>query len=261
MSKRSAMFYVAGIAVCVAAYIFSRLEVEYECQIDFLYEDRLVWNAQTRNDEIAKSADEHNRNAVFESLVHDFAKGMSPFDSLEQRVCRCREDTALAHEDAKRIERVLSTLHFDVIERPTSNFVFVCRLTVKDGMRRNLSEIARVCMDIVEEKIRADNQANLWRCAYDKFEPMRRNERRIDELEEISKKRELEATEKDELASAKESVARLRSAIDAIEQKMRATRWGRIRNRSQPRLCYHVLMKTSIGADRVRQGYHSKLLQ
>ena len=72
MSKRSAMFYVAGIAVCVAAYIFSRLEVEHECQIDFLYEDRLVWNAQTRNDEIAKSADEHNRNAVFESLVHDF---------------------------------------------------------------------------------------------------------------------------------------------------------------------------------------------
>ena len=261
MSKRSAMFYVAGIAVCVAAYIFSRLEVEYECQIDFLYEDRLVWNAQTRNDEIAKSADEHNRNAVFESLVHDFAKGMSPFDSLEQRVCRCREDTALAHEDAKRIERVLSTLHFDVIERPTSNFVFVCRLTVKDGMRRNLSEIARVCMDIAEEKVLADNQVNLWRCAYDKFEPMRRNERRIDELEEISKKRELEATEKDELASAKESVARLRSAIDAIEQKMRATRWGRIRNRSQPRLCYHVLMKTSIGADRVRQGYHSKLLQ
>ena len=90
---------------------------------------------------------------------------------------------------------------------------------------------------------------------------MRRNERRIDELEEISKKRELEATEKDELASAKESVARLRSAIDAIEQKMRATRWGRIRNRSQPRLCYHVLMKTSIGADGVRQGYHSKLPQ
>ena len=261
MSKRSAMFYVAGIAVCVAAYIFSRLEVEHECQIDFLYEDRLVWNAQTRNDEIAKSADEHNRNAVFESLVHDFAKGMSPFDSLEQRVCRCREDTALAHEDAKRIERVLSTLHFDVIERPTSNFVFVCRLTVKDGMRRNLSEIARVCMDIAEEKVLADNQVNLWRCAYDKFEPMRRNERRIDELEEISKKRELEATEKDELASAKESVARLRSAIDAIEQKMRATRWGRIRNRSQPRLCYHVLMKTSIGADGVRQGYHSKLPQ
>ena len=257
MSKRSAMFYVAGIAVCVAAYIFSRLEVEYECQIDFLYEDRLVWNAQTRNDEIAKSADEHNRNAVFESLVHDFAKGMSPFDSLEQRVCRCREDAALTYEDATRIARVLSTLHFDVIERPTSNFVFVCRLTVKDGMRRNLSEIARVCMDIAEEKIRADNQANLWRCAYDKFEPMRRNERRIDELEEISKKRELEATEKDELASAKESVARLRSAIDAIEQKMRATRWGRIRNRSQPRLCYHVLMKTSIGAGGVRQGYHS----
>ena len=248
MSKRSAMFYVAGIAVCVAAYIFSRLEVEYECQIDFLYEDRLVWNAQTRNDEIAKSADEHNRNAVFESLVHDFAKGMSPFDSLEQRVCRCREDTALAHEDAKRIERVLSTLHFDVIERPTSNFVFVCRLTVKDGMRRNLSEIARVCMDIAEEKVLADNQANLWRCAYDKFEPMRRNERRIDELEEISKKRELEATEKDELASAKESVARLRSAIDAIEQKMRATRWGRIRNRSQPRLRYRVLMKSFIGS-------------
>lgn len=248
MSKRSAMFYVAGIAVCVAAYIFSRLEVEHECQIDFLYEDRLVWNAQTRNDEIAKSADEHNRNAVFESLVHDFAKGMSPFDSLEQRVCRCREDTALAHEDAKRIERVLSTLHFDVIERPTSNFVFVCRLTVKDGMRRNLSEIARVCMDIAEEKIRADNQANLWRCAYDKFEPMRRNERRIDELEEISKKRELEATEKDELASAKESVARLRSAIDAIEQKMRATRWGRIRNRSKPRLRCRVLMKSFIGS-------------
>lgn len=248
MSKRSAMFYVAGIAVCVAAYIFSRLEVEHECQIDFLYEDRLVWNAQTRNDEIAKSADEHNRNAVFESLVHDFAKGMSPFDSLEQRVCRCREDTALAHEDAKRIERVLSTLHFYVIERPTSNFVFVCRLTVKDGMRRNLSEIARVCMDIAEEKIRADNQANLWRCAYDKFEPMRRNERRIDELEEISKKRELEATEKDELASAKESVARLRSAIDAIEQKMRATRWGRIRNRSKPRLRCRVLMKSFIGS-------------
>ena len=248
MSKRSAMFYVAGIAVCVAAYIFSRLEVEHECQIDFLYEDRLVWNAQTRNDEIAKSADEHNRNAVFESLVHDFAKGMSPFDSLEQRVCRCREGTALAHEDAKRIERVLSTLHFDVIERPTSNFVFVCRLTVKDGMRRNLSEIARVCMDIAEEKIRADNQANLWRCAYDKFEPMRRNERRIDELEEISKKRELEATEKDELASAKESVARLRSAIDAIEQKMRATRWGRIRNRSKPRLRCRVLMKSFIGS-------------
>lgn len=248
MNKRSAMFYVAGIAVCVAAYIFSRLEVEHECQIDFLYEDRLVWNAQTRNDEIAKSADEHNRNAVFESLVHDFAKGMSPFDSLEQRVCRCREDTALAHEDAKRIERVLSTLHFDVIERPTSNFVFVCRLTVKDGMRRNLSEIARVCMDIAEEKIRADNQANLWRCAYDKFEPMRRNERRIDELEEISKKRELEATEKDELASAKESVVRLRSAIDAVEQKMRATRWGRIRNRSKPRLRCRVLMKSFIGS-------------
>ena len=248
MSKRSAMFYVAGIAVCVAAYIFTRLEVEHECQIDFLYEDRLVWNAQTRNDEIAKSADEHNRNAVFESLVHDFAKGMSPFDSLEQRVCRCREDAALTYEDATRIARVLSTLHFDVIERPTSNFVFVCRLTVKDGMRRNLSEIARVCMDIAEEKIRADNQANLWRCAYDKFEPMRRNERRIDELEEISKKRELEATEKDELASAKESVARLRSAIDAIEQKMRATRWGRIRNRSQPRLRYRVLMKSFIGS-------------
>ena len=248
MSKRSAMFYVAGIAVCVAAYIFSRLEVEHECQIDFLYEDRLVWNAQTRNDEIAKSADEHNRNAVFESLVHDFAKGMSPFDSLEQRVCRCREDTALAHEDAKRIERVLSTLHFDVIERPTSNFVFVCRLTVKDGMRRNLAEIARVCMDIAEEKVLADNQVNLWRCAYDKFEPMRRNERRIDELEEISKKRELEATEKDELASAKESVARLRSAIDAIEQKMRATRWGRIRNRSKPRLRCRVLMKSFIGS-------------
>lgn len=248
MSKRSAMFYVAGIAVCVAAYIFSRLEVEYECQIDFLYEDRLVWNAQTRNDEIAKSADEHNRNAVFESLVHDFAKGMSPFDSLEQRVCRCREDAALTYEDATRIARVLSTLHFDVIERPTSNFLFVCRLTVKDGMRRNLSEIARVCMDIAEEKIRADNQANLWRCAYDKFEPMRRNERRIDELEEISKKRELEATEKDELASAKESVARLRSAIDAIEQKMRATRWGRIRNRSKPRLRCRVLMKSFIGS-------------
>ena len=248
MSKRSAMFYVAGIAVCVAAYIFSRLEVEHECQIDFLYEDRLVWNAQTRNDEIAKSADEHNRNAVFESLVHDFAKGMSPFDSLEQRVCRCREDAALTYEDATRIARVLSTLHFDVIERPTSNFVFVCRLTVKDGMRRNLSEIARVCMDIAEEKIRADNQANLWRCAYDKFEPMRRNERRIDELEEISKKRELAATEKDELASAKESVARLRSAIDAVERKMRATRWGRIRNRSQPRLRCRVLMKSFIGS-------------
>ena len=248
MSKRSAMFYVAGIAVCVAAYIFSRLEVEHECQIDFLYEDRLVWNAQTRNDEIAKSADEHNRNAVFESLVHDFAKGMSPFDSLEQRVCRCREDAALTYEDATRIARVLSTLHFDVIERPTSNFVFVCRLTVKDGMRRNLSEIARVCMDIAEEKIRADNQANLWRCAYDKFEPMRRNERRIDELEEISKKRELAAAEKEELASAKESVARLRSAIDAIEQKMRATRWGRIRNRSKPRLRCRVLMKSFIGS-------------
>lgn len=248
MSKRSAMFYVAGIAACAAAYIFSRLEFEHECQIDFLYEDRLVWNAQTRNDEVAKSADEHNRNAVFESLVRDFAKGMSPFDSLEQRVCRCREDTALAHEDAKRIERVLSTLHFDVIERPTSNFVFVCRLTVKDGMRRNLSEIARVCLDIAEEKVLADNQANLWRCAYDKFEPMRRNERRIDELEEISKKRELAAAEKEELASAKESVASLRSAIDVVEQKMRATRWGRIRNRSQPRLRYRVLMKSFIGS-------------
>ena len=190
MSKRSAKFCAVGISVCATVYILSRLGFEYECQIDFLYEDRLVWNAQTRNDEIAKSADEHNRNAVFESLVHDFAKGMSPFDSLEQRVCRCREDTALAHEDAKRIERVLSTLHFDVIERPTSNFVFVCRLTVKDGMRRNLSEIARVCLDIAEEKVLADNQANLWRCAYDKFEPMRRNERRSDELEEMAKKRE-----------------------------------------------------------------------
>ena len=248
MSKRSAKFCAVGISVCATVYILSRLGFEYECQIDFLYEDRLVWNAQTRNDEVAKSADEHNRNAVQESLLHDFAKGMSPIDSLEQRVCRCREDAALTHEDAKRIERVLSTLHFDVIERPTSNFVFVCRLTVKDGMRRNLSEIARVCLDIAEEKVLADNQANLWRCAYDKFEPMRRNERRIDELEEISKKRELAAAEKEELASAKESVASLRSAIDVVEQKMRATRWGRIRNRSQPRLRYRVLMKSFIGS-------------
>ena len=81
-----------------------------------------------------------------------------------------------------------------------------------------------------------------------KFEPMRRNERRIDELEEISKKRELAATEKEELESAKESVASLRSAIDAVEQKMRAARWGRIRNRSQPRLRYRVLMKSFIGS-------------
>ena len=247
MSKRIVIFGVVGLAVCAAVYIFSRLELEYECQIDFLYEDRMVWNTQTRNDEIAKSADEHNRNAVFESLVHDFAKGMSPFDSLEQRVYRCREDASLAHEDAKRIERVLSTLQFDVVERPISNFVFVCRLTVKDSMRENLSDIARVCMDIAEEKVLADNQANLWRCAYDKFEPMMRNERRIEELEEISKKRELAAAEKEELASAKESVASLRSAIGAVEQKMRATRWGRIRNRSQPRLRYRMLMKTSIG--------------
>ena len=77
---------------------------------------------------------------------------------------------------------------------------------------------------------------------------MRRNERRIDELEEISKKRELAAAEKEELASAKESVASLRSAIDVVEQKMRATRWGRIRNRSQPRLHYRVLMKSFIGS-------------
>lgn len=108
------IFCAAGIAACAAAYIFSRLEFEHECQIDFLYEDRLVWNAQTRNDEVAKSADEHNRNAVQESLLHDFAKGMSPIDSLEQRVCRCREDAALTHEDAKRIERVLSTLHNEI---------------------------------------------------------------------------------------------------------------------------------------------------
>lgn len=131
------IFCAAGIAACAAAYIFSRLEFEHECQIDFLYEDRLVWNAQTRNDEVAKSADEHNRNAVQESLFHDFAKGMSPIDSLEQRVCCCREDAALAS---------------------------------------------------------------------------------------------------------------LRSAIDVVEQKMRATRWGRIRNRSQPRLRYRVLMKSFIGS-------------
>jgi RecJ-like exonuclease len=70
----------------------------------------------------------------------------------------------------------------------------------------------------------------------------------LDELEEISKKRELAAAEKEELASAKESVASLRSAIDVVEQKMRATRWGRIRNRSQPRLRYRVLMKSFIGS-------------
>ena len=70
MSKRSVIFCAAGIAACAAAYIFSRLEFEHECQIDFLYEDRLVWNAQTRNDEVAKSADKHNRNAVLESLLH-----------------------------------------------------------------------------------------------------------------------------------------------------------------------------------------------
>jgi len=37
MSKRSVIFCAAGIAACAAAYIFSRLEFEHECQIDFLY--------------------------------------------------------------------------------------------------------------------------------------------------------------------------------------------------------------------------------
>jgi hypothetical protein len=96
MSKRSVIFCAAGIAACAAAYIFSRLEFEHECQIDFLYEDRLVWNAQTRNDEVARGADEHNRNAVLESLLHDFAK-----ESRVKRMANAKSEREKSDEEAR----------------------------------------------------------------------------------------------------------------------------------------------------------------
>ena len=130
---------LVSVVVCIVFCLLHKLSVSYKCQVDFLYEfDRPFKEIPGRG---ILNADESNRTARYESIIDDFRREMAFFSSKDGLV-KCRHDPALQGESESCIRSVLSSVRLDVVGKPSTNFVYPCRLVLSNVDKRNLDAYA-----------------------------------------------------------------------------------------------------------------------
>lgn len=235
---------VAAVAVMTGAvlYLAHDLSVAYECQVDFLYEfDRPFRDVPGRG---TLNADESNRNARYEDIMAGFKREM-PWYSSRDGVVRCQQDPALQVESESRIKAVLSSVRLGVVEIPSTNFVYSCRLVLSDSDSRNLDEYARFCMDRIKLQVEEENSLSIARATIRECQTLKRAERKIEELKNAAAKGSDASSAGDELSQAMQTAEMMRRKIEEIRELVTSSGGRRIIYESQPEISWVLRSKSN----------------
>lgn len=234
---------VAAVAVMTGAvlYLAHDLSVAYECQVDFLYEfDRPFRDVPGRG---TLNADESNRNARYEDIMAGFKREV-PWYSSRDGVVRCQQDLALRGEPESRIKAVLSSVRLGVVEMPSTNFVYSCRLVLSDSDSRNLDEYARFCMDRIKLQVEEENRLSIARVTIKECQTLKKAERKIEELKNAAAKKDVSSAE-DELSQAMQTAEMMRRKIEEVRELVTSSGGRRIIYESQPEISWILRRKSN----------------
>ena len=226
---------LAGLAL----YLLYDFSVSVECRVGFQYE----FGKPSKDGQSLGSleADEFNRNVRYKKVIDDFKREMF-FCSSKAGIVKCCRESAFLGESESRIREILSSVRFEVTGMPSTNFVYECQLVLSSDDGRNIESYARYCMDRFKERLAEENKVLIAKCTTKEFQTMKKAEKKIAELESLSKCGDVTAV-KNELRNAHLTVEEMKKKIDKIGEYVLPTNGRRIIYEAAPEISWTVRCK------------------
>ena len=208
---------IACLCICaiVTSVFVIKCRVIYECDVEFTYSD-----ARLRHGD--EWADAENGRRLMAAAGDCFAQ-LASESNLKKLANRYMQETADKEDNLADVYSVLSGMQFAITERPGTNFVMRCRISLKSRQRRHFPEMARLCIDSYARFVERGNASMLDKAVYREHVEWVKCKRRIEELERQASTGQMVsvalASEKSKLAllSDEEEKARERAKEHGIQ--------------------------------------------
>jgi len=248
MKWKTRIVAVVSTAVLVAVvgivgFALTNYTVSYECSTSFGYKEGepQTFSALYGND--TSSIIRHNIQDRYRSLVFMMSDRLYfPF-AFDKMVYRCLSDPRLKGDGEDRVRAVLSSMRFEVVGMPSTNFVYPCRLVITDQENRNLGEYARLCMAMFKERLNEEENVRADKAVLYEHEQMLKTERRITELENTVSSGNSDSSVVEELHRARKTVHELQRRMEKKREEVMSRNARRIIQESQPEISWVVRRK------------------
>lgn len=246
MTKRNrtrALILIVLMGMALAVVLAIVCEKKYECTVDFDFVDSaavtLPLGPPPKDPESAlvyemrKEAEDRNRRTIADNRTEDFRRYLSWSCSRNEWMKYIQDpywSASLGDVDTNCLERVLSGAVFEIVRMPRDNFVYGCRIRFAPCTDGNISRIARSCMDVLSNFVADMNEVNVYRAAYEKFQELRKRERRILQLEKSADADVDGSVTSIELIREREAVQELGKSISAVRKQVLGAGEKRITN-------------------------------
>ena len=224
-------------AVCVVAMNCS---LSHACQIEFCYQDGVPSKTAGTHGGCAREAIGLTIQNRYRGLLFEFSD--KPYFPLpfEKMVQRCLSAPELEGESERRTRAVLSTMRFEVIGMPSTNFAYQCRLVLTDPERQNIDKYARICLAMLRERLDEDCRLRADKTVINEVQRMRKAEKRIEELEKSLAQGSIGRAAEEELLQARSSVKETGVRIEEIRRNVMDTNERRITHESPPEVFWVI---------------------
>ena len=233
---------VSAFAVLLAAaacYLLNGFSVSYECQIEFLYEDRAL---EMACDSFGDSSCDGNTMRIKNRsrlVLSEFNSEYGAF-STDEMVRRCRTEASLRDESEQRSKAVLSSRKIEVVEGLCTNSVYGYRIRLEDSREQNLGEYARLCIKVIKDQMDRESEIRADKAVFYENQQMRKAEQRIKELAKSISKCDTSQASETELQRAKDTVRETGRRIEEIRSKVLSRNSRRIIYESKPKVSWVV---------------------